>query len=82
VVTGEEVDAVRLTKQMKKKFRCAKLIRVENMEEAGEEGGQEEEDETITEKIYPSSYPICSSTSIIPSFIIYDYTYPNNCSIL
>ncbi|KAK7372573.1 hypothetical protein VNO80_05958 [Phaseolus coccineus] len=83
VVTGDEVDAVCLTTQIRKKFRYANLISVENVEEeGGDEGGQEEEqeEETMLEKIYPPSYPICSSSSIY-HLVVYD-PYPNTCSIL
>ncbi|ESW13676.1 hypothetical protein PHAVU_008G216200 [Phaseolus vulgaris] len=86
VVTGDEVDAVSLTNQIRKKFRYAKLISLKNVEEeeGGDEGGQEEEqeEETMSDEIYPPSYPICS---ILPSSIyhqvVYD-PYPNTCSIL
>ncbi|BAT81035.1 hypothetical protein VIGAN_03068400 [Vigna angularis var. angularis] len=80
VVTGDEVDPFCLTKQMKKKFRHATLIHVENIKGGVEEDGQEEEDETIPEKIYPPSCAICSTSIIQPAFTFYEY--PNNCSIL
>ncbi|WVY92279.1 hypothetical protein V8G54_037793 [Vigna mungo] len=80
VVTGDEVDPFCLTKQMKKKFRHATLKHVEYIKGGGEEDDQEE-DETIAEKIYPPFCAICSTSIIQPAFIVYD-PYPNNCSIL
>lgn len=81
VITGDGVDPFCLTKQMKKKFRHATLIHVENIKGGVEEDGQEEEDETVPEKIYPPFCAKCSTSIIQPAFIVYD-PYPNNCSIL
>ncbi|RDX72923.1 Heavy metal-associated isoprenylated plant protein 16, partial [Mucuna pruriens] len=69
VVTGDGVDPVCLTNQMRKKFPCATLLRVEEVEEPEEggdegDGGEEEEEETKECEISPlphnyNYFPLC-----------------------
>ncbi|TKY56954.1 hypothetical protein E2542_SST21400 [Spatholobus suberectus] len=93
VVTGD-VDAVCLTNRMRKKFRYATLVSVEDVEdseEGGDEGGGEEQEDGTTPK---DPCPICGSylppcpmhaSYLAPSpmypHVVYD-SYPNSCSIL
>ncbi|CAJ1971097.1 unnamed protein product [Sphenostylis stenocarpa] len=77
VVTGEEVDAVCLTNQIRKKFRYATLISVENVDNGGDEGGEEEQqEEAMPNEIYIPSCPIC--TTSLPPSSIRDFGYEND----
>ncbi|QCE01421.1 hypothetical protein DEO72_LG7g2718 [Vigna unguiculata] len=95
VVTGDGVDAVKLTNQLRKNFYTT-LISVEDMEEDEEEDEEEEEeDEEATPKENSSPpCPICTTylqrcplcTSFLPpspmrSYVVYD-SDTNSCTVV
>nr|KYP73138.1 hypothetical protein KK1_005751 [Cajanus cajan] len=92
VVVGIGIDAVCLTNKMRKKFRYATLLSVEDIvEEGAEEGDQDGEEEMTPKENSPlhhfhNSLPRPIRATYLPPSPIYlhvvDDSFQNTCSIL
>lgn len=85
IVTGEEVDSVKLTRCLRKKLHHATILSIEEVKEEKkkEEKKEEEKEKKKEDEKYTSPYYVCyPSYSMPPQIMVQDPCHFQTCSIM